>query len=487
MQTGDTPSESVIEPPAPSLPLLGKDEMNLAEFPMALLTDRVPAGQKTLEFQDQIFDERRGQLVSRKVTITASDKYGLPTAKDDEVILGLLQLTKEANNFTERTVHFTRLDLIRLLGWEDTGQSYRRIAMSLCRWAGVFLHYENSWWDKQQQSWTTKGFHVIESFEITDSRPSKKQLQLPYSMFTWNDVMFRSFQAGYLKRLDLDVYLKLKHPTAKRMYRFLDKRFHHRRRLEFGLKEFAFEHIGLSRSYSDSGKLKEKLQPAIDELTEVGFLEPMPRNERYTKTGPGQWTLVVALKTARGEKKSRKAEVSDLEAALCARGVTPTTAIDLIEQYPPEHIRGKLEAFDWLSSKKDKKVSKNPPGYLVKSIQDGYVDPKGFENQAEREKRERAERETRYQEAEAKRRKREEQGREQAIHAKVMKYWTGLSDAEKERLDAEALDQAEETHTASFREMQKSRNPLAGSFLKLIRDAHIKKLLGLPGSPLAAD
>src|SRR3954464_13515467 len=87
--------------PAPPLPF-GKDELNLAEFPIALLADRVPAGQKTMEFEDEIYDERKGQPVSRKLTITASDKFGLPTAKDDEVLLGLMQLTYEANNFTDR-------------------------------------------------------------------------------------------------------------------------------------------------------------------------------------------------------------------------------------------------------------------------------------------------------------------------------------------------------------------------------------------------
>jgi len=37
-----------------------KDEMNLAEFPIALVTDRVPEGEKTIRFQDRIFDERKG-------------------------------------------------------------------------------------------------------------------------------------------------------------------------------------------------------------------------------------------------------------------------------------------------------------------------------------------------------------------------------------------------------------------------------------------
>src|SRR4051794_22652815 len=85
-----------------------KDEMNLAEFPIALVTDRGPEGEKTLRFQDRFFDERKGQLVARKLVITASDEYALPTAKDDEVTPGLTHLPRRSNNFTERTVRFSR-------------------------------------------------------------------------------------------------------------------------------------------------------------------------------------------------------------------------------------------------------------------------------------------------------------------------------------------------------------------------------------------
>src|SRR3954471_19290365 len=88
----------------PAVGVLGRDEMNFAEFPLALLTDRAPSDLKTLEAEDQIYDERKGQLVSRKLTITSSDKYGLTTPKDEDVLLALIQLTKEANNFTDRRV-----------------------------------------------------------------------------------------------------------------------------------------------------------------------------------------------------------------------------------------------------------------------------------------------------------------------------------------------------------------------------------------------
>ena len=55
----------------------GRDEMNLAEFPITVLADRAPKGTKTL-----IFRASQGQL-----TITGSDAFGLPTALDADVIV----------------------------------------------------------------------------------------------------------------------------------------------------------------------------------------------------------------------------------------------------------------------------------------------------------------------------------------------------------------------------------------------------------------
>src|SRR5215471_17205926 len=90
-----------------------RDELNFAEFPLASVSTSLPKGQKTLEFTDEIFDTARNQRVTRKLTITASDKYGLPTAMDDEVILGLIQLTGKAA-FAGRKVYFTRYELLQL-------------------------------------------------------------------------------------------------------------------------------------------------------------------------------------------------------------------------------------------------------------------------------------------------------------------------------------------------------------------------------------
>ena len=285
-------------PLSPTLP--GQDELNLAEFPIALVTDRIPAGQKTLRFEDRVLDEQKGQVITRRLVVTASDEYGLPTAKDDEVILGLIQLTQKANEFKTRTVDFNRAELVRLLRWPDTGPSYRRLALSLKRWLGVSLYYENAWWDHRQKRWTSIGFHILDNFLMVDGgRVVGPRVEPTLSQFTWNENVFRNFDAGHLKQLDLDFYFGLVHPTAKRMYRFLDKRFHHQAEVVLEIKELAFDHIGLSRNYEGATQLARKLQPAVDELEEKGFLEPLGPDERYRKDTPRNWSVVFRRRGSR--------------------------------------------------------------------------------------------------------------------------------------------------------------------------------------------
>jgi plasmid replication initiation protein len=125
-----------------------RDELNFAEFPLASVSTSLPKDQKTLEFTDEIFDKARNQRITRKLTITASDKYGLPTAMDDEVILGLIQLTGRSG-FADRRVYFTRYELLKLLNWTDDTRNYKRLEQSLNRWLGVTLYYDKSWWSKE--------------------------------------------------------------------------------------------------------------------------------------------------------------------------------------------------------------------------------------------------------------------------------------------------------------------------------------------------
>src|SRR4051794_34493685 len=140
-------------------PLIGRDEMNLAEFPIALIADRAPSGQKTIYFQD-----RNGRL-----TVTGSDAYGLPTATDTDVIIALIYLTKLRSGFADVKVNFSKYELINLLNWHDEGGSYKRLDLSLNRWSGVLLVYDKCWWNNRQERFTSAKMHILDSVVFAEA------------------------------------------------------------------------------------------------------------------------------------------------------------------------------------------------------------------------------------------------------------------------------------------------------------------------------
>ena len=457
---------------------IGKDEMNLAEFPMTSLSDKPASGETSLRFEDQIYDDRKKRLITRKRIIEGSKEYGLPTATDDAVILALIRLTQLKNAFSSREVDFTRLELITMLNWPNKGQSYDRIAQSLHRVAGVTYHFENSWWDNRRKAWTTKIFGIIDNVDLNDSRETDGQGVLFTSRIVWNQIILDSFQAGYLRSLDFRLAMSFRHAISLRIYRFMGKRFHLRPEWTFDIKDFAYEHIGLSRHYEGGTQIARKLSPALIELETADFLEPLPGKERFIKKGR-EWSIRLVQKAATFSASlappTSEAALPPLVTELVSRGVTRATAAELVRQHPAERIKAKLEVFDWLAEKQDKRVARSPAGYLVKSIADDYAAPKGFESRAVRQARAEAKRQADREVAERRRREREQAASDQARRQAVDTYLQRLTPAKRMALEADALAQADPEARQGYEEAPARLR--ATLLLGLVRE-HMARELG---------
>lgn len=336
----------------------GRDEMNLAEFPIAALSDRVPDGEGTL-----VFERSDGS----SLTVTGSDAYGLPTALDSDVIVALMAVTKQKTNFEDRQVEFTISEVLDLMKMADDGRAYARLRESLLRWLGVTLVYEKSYVERtttkdgpKDVPNRTKGFHVLESIDLTDGRGQP-------STFVWNRTFFANCQLGLIKRLDLAEFFALESSISKRIYRFLDKRFHKKGHLTLDLSEFAFVHVGLTRSYEGKvGKIKEKLRPAFEELVEIGFLAAFPE---YEKRGRGVWAIHLRKGKGKGKDQGGGSPGSQ-EAALVSRGLDPKVASRLVAEYGAERVDLGVA---WVDDQCRAKAIKRPAGYLRKAIEEGYA------------------------------------------------------------------------------------------------------------------
>ena len=309
----------------------GRDEMNLIEFPFAMLSER-SGGVTVLEFQRETYDRVIGKPVVRKLTVTGDPKHGLPTAKDEEVYLALIQLTKLHNDFAHAKVYFTRCQMIKLMGWKNRDWSYHRIGTAFCRLTGVRLFYENAWRDNAKKKYRSlRGFGLLDSFEIRDGRIRNRSGDETerLSEFRWNSVLFESFQSGYLKKID---YAKVRELStiARRMYRYLDKHFYapHRTTLTLNLKTFAFEHIGVSRK-QDNSQIRRTLAKPIQELETTGFL--MPNSKRFRKIAGlrGQWEVVFTL----GSQSPKKKHVPSSRNLAASRVRQPSRKPDKLDRY----------------------------------------------------------------------------------------------------------------------------------------------------------
>lgn len=386
--------------------IFSRDEMNLAEFPLTVLSTRAAPGVKTLEFSDTL-TTRNGDSIERRWIITGADKFGLPTASDDEVLLGLLKLTVESG-FRERKIFFTRYELLRALRWTTEGRSYTRLQRALDRLSGVRIKASNAFYDNDTKGYSTRNFGIIDAYEINDGR----SLEVKPSFFTWSEVMFKSFQAGFIKKIDLNFYLDLQSAVSKRLYRFLDKHFWYRSCVQIKLFTLAHEKVGISRNYKFASSLRQQLDPALEELRDRKFISTFeytgrggetelcvwsaharPRNalssnrtaEAVSKTAitPSTMSSAAASSSATSASAASSSQVEPhfdsflsvrlrLTELLVERGIQQRQVERLLSHRTEAELNRMIsivQYFDRLCSSQSRLVSKSPTGFLYRAIE----------------------------------------------------------------------------------------------------------------------
>jgi hypothetical protein len=218
-------------------------------------------------------DGRGGRQPQRWV-VQGGSASGLPTEFDERVYVALMALTR-AQGFAERRVSFSVYSVLRTMGEATDARHYRSVERSLERLLRVSIVAEGAFWDATRKELVrlVNGFHLIERYWLAyrEGDPAVVAREGVAGYVVWGEEIWRSFQSGYLKRLDLGRFYGLRTPVARRLYRFLDKKMHKTRRFEIDLFQLAAQ-LGMTR-YRYPAKVREKLQPGIDELLADGYLQ----------------------------------------------------------------------------------------------------------------------------------------------------------------------------------------------------------------------
>jgi len=470
MRRKETVPQQLAQQPTVSLSLdlsNGRDDLNLAEYPL-FSVGKFSRSITKLQFESQVRDRRTGRHLCRTVTLTSY--HGIPTAGDADILFALIALAKQQNDFSQPEVFFDTPRLIDELGWPLNGKSYGRIKEALRRWDTLTIEYEN-WWDREAKEFRYISLHVLDGLNLAaakSGRRAKETKKLSSVRFAAD--FLAELQKGNLRRLDLEMYYRLKTPAAKQIYRFLGKRFYHQDDLSFDLEQFAFEHVGLSRNYPVRD-IKRKLKPAIKELEELGQIKPLSPRERFTKLRPN----VYEVRFDRGPKftiSGKPIETNEhpllfdppLVAELVKHGVTRLKARRLVDDESIDDglIAEKIELLEWQQNENAEAAPDNPGGWLVKAILDDFAPPPNFVTKAQRKERaERAARETKRRRNEAAKKQKLEDQEAEARREEARQKWERV----EAYLDALPSSQRQQTIEAAIAAAADTAKPFAIAYL----------------------
>lgn len=381
-----TKDKTALEKPA--MRCTGRDEMNLAEFPLALMVQRTR--EKALSFTcERTLNLPDGSTLQQSWVVTASPEYGLPQPIDEDVLLALLKIASDAG-FVSPEVHFTRCTLLDILKWPNQGFYFKRIEQALDRLKSTTIKAKNSFWNNRSKTYQTCHFGVLESyklFEKRDGHNNSRAAALESNRVVFSREFFSSIQDGYLKPIDLHLYFSLNSTVAKRLFRYLDKKRYQKQRFEINLLQLASVHLGLSEfTCKYSSWIKKDLDRAHQELLRVGFL----RSAEYATMRDGQWKVAYCFPSTPQFAEQLALPLpadkgADLIEMLVKRGVSQTTARELLASHAPDRIETQLDVFDHLQ-RMSTRTLRNPGGFLVQAIRDGWnIRPPGYKPREERE------------------------------------------------------------------------------------------------------
>lgn len=318
-----------------------------------------------------------------------------------------------------------------------------------------------------------------------------------------NEVFMQVINGAKTRPLDYD-YLRDLPPASQRLYELLSYQMYAalkngRPRAKLGYADFC-THAPLTR-HLEWLRVRTQMNKLHAPHKKSGYIASVEFEQTTDQDGKPDWsmlytpgpraraefrafdkkggpkTLVIEQNPPALELLPHQVEPKPLERELIARGVTPSTAAELVAAYPEEKITAQVEHLDWLKEKHPKKVTGSPAGFLVKSIRQDYAPPSGFESKAIRTAREEAKREEQRREAEARRHKEESRRRDLEAQAQINAYLSGLTAQEQEQLDHEALAAAEPELRANYEHATRETRRM---WQRLIRDSHVRRILGLP-------
>lgn len=392
--------------------------------------------------------------------VSYNSEYGQPgplAYKVDTLIIN--RRIEEATRPVPRIIKLGSLhDICRELGISE-GKNIVSIKNALYQNASAFITAKVRYKDSAGSEKTLESGFTRYSVVLTGEKlPDDRKADGVYIVL--NDVFMQVISGAMTRPLDYD-YLKSLPPAPQRFYELLS--FQMYAALKYDLPRAKLVYSEFCAHAPQTRHVEwEKVRSQMNKIHKLhlasGYIGRFDCEQITAKDGKPDWIMLYQPgPKARAEFKAFNkkggpvlleieplepslldaVETSPLERALIERGVTETSAKDLVRQHSEEKITAQIERFDYQIGKKNHKIGE-PAAYLVSAIRDDYAPPKGFISAAERQRRAEAK------EAAEKSVKDQSRQRDEMIAADrrenlaVEAYWKSLSVSEQSILQAQA-------------------------------------------------
>jgi len=406
----------------------GRTSLNICELPFFVPYNLPRSKPEHIIEAPPIVDKATGAVITRRITIFPSPRYGYPRLLDNRVLDAIVTLSQREHDFTSNRVHANRYDIAKLLDRDTGGRPYAEVRESQKRLTQVNYTIEHAWKgsDGGIQS-SEEDFSLLDRVE-TRSQKGKRgrysEIERETAFYVFGDKLFESLKDKKVRRLDFRIANRLSSPVAYRANSFLQKRWHQSDEVDLDFEQYYHFHLGLSPNQKPSRKRGNLIKPH-GELEALGVLAPAEDKDRYytsKKTGRQRIRLFkerrtqVAVTLPATRKADRQIDLplqDPLTQELIGRGLKAKSAREVVANYDQKHIRHCIELVDYKIAQGEKIPS--PHGLIYTAIVDGPINPKGFQSGQQKKEAEDA----------------KKQHLEQ--FAKLRKAATGLPEADKKK------------------------------------------------------
>jgi hypothetical protein len=276
-----------------------RDEMNLLEFPIGLVSDRVPIDPATgkevteIRFHRKIFD---GAVTREQEWIVRGDPAfgGLPRGYDLDIFTAIMSEWSKTS-FQHRLVSLgSTYRLLLSTGKRDRPEDYQRVELGVRRWFGVSIETRHAVYDPAHR---TRAEEFIIRFFSSLLR-TKASGDVPKGCVRVTDELYSLVQKGYLKLTDTERYWRLPTPYSRRLFQYLDK--HRGRALRELDGRFEIDGYLLAKKLGTldqtlqkyrPAKLHDVMSPHLEALEKDGYLAGW----RWKREGKGRAAIVLEV------------------------------------------------------------------------------------------------------------------------------------------------------------------------------------------------